>query len=302
MLGANAQAVQDWFRLYGYTAPSTVASLASDDTMTSTARHLFYVNRPVITAGPEFKAKCPLGNEKTVVLGCYLGNDGGIYLYEVTDSRLQGVEQVTAAHEMLHAAYRRLSSSERTKIDAQLNDFYQHGLTDQRIKDTIDAYRKSEPKDIINEMHSIFGTEVPKLPVSLEQYYARYFSDRSKVTAYTAGYQEEFTSRQVLIKHYDVQLGGLKQQIDANQAQLNQMKSALEAQNRQLQSERANDQVSAYNAGVSSYNAAVSTYNSLLADTKNLISQYNDIVDKRNAIVVEEQQLTQALSAGSLGN
>ena len=296
----NRQAISDWFKLRGYIPPATVAALATDDTMTSEARHLFYVNHPDVTTGVGFTAHCPSGGEKTVVLGCYIGNDHGIYLYNITDSRLNGVEQVTAAHETLHAAYERMSAAERTTINAELLDYYNHDLTDQRIKDTIAEYKKSEPKDVVNEMHSIFGTEVANLPAPLETYYRRYFTDRSKLTTYVATYQAEFTSRSAAIARYDAQLKGLKQQIDTNQAALAQQKTALDAQSQRLSAQRKSNDIAGYNAGVSSYNAAVNSYNNLLETTKGLIAQYNDTVSSRNAIAIEEQELTRALSADSL--
>lgn len=294
------QAVLDWLKLHEYTPPAAVAALVRDDTMTAEATHLLYVNHPDITTGTAFTSHCPAGGEKTVVLGCYVGDDDGIYIYKVSDTRLDGVEQVTAAHEMLHAAYRRLSSSERTKVDAMLTSYYQHDLTDQRIKDTIAAYKKSEPNDVVNEMHSVFGTEAVNLPAPLEQYYRQYFSNRAAVTAYTAQYEGEFTSRQAEVSDYDAQLAALKAQITANEAQLDQQKSALESQAAQLQRERASGQIAAYNSGVPGYNTAVDNYNSLLATTKNQISQYNSLVEARNAVALEEQQLSQALSPSAL--
>ena len=294
------QALLDWWRLRGYTAPVSVAQLATDDMFTPTARHLLYVNRPEITNGKDFTNNCPAGSEKTVVLGCYVGRDNGIFVYQVSDPRLNGVEQVTAAHEMLHAAYRRLSSHERSKVDAMLMDYYQHDLTDQRIKDTIDAYKKSEPNDVVNEMHSVFGTEVAMLPSGLEQYYQRYFTDRSRVAAFTASYQGEFTNRQVEVAAYDTQLASMKKQIETNQTTLTSQKAALDAQSQQLQSLRSSGQIGAYNSGVPAYNQAVDAYNGLLNTTRSLINQYNDIIAKRNAVVLEEQQLAKELSANSL--
>jgi len=294
------QAIEDAIRLHGYTAPAVVAQLATDDTMTTKARHLLYVNRPEVTASSDFTRHCPAGDEKTVVLGCYTGNDDGIYVYQVSDPRLNGVEQVTTAHEMLHAAYRRLPDSQRKTVDAWLMDYYQHDLTDERIKNTIAAYQKSEPNDVVNEMHSVFGTEVASLPAPLENYYRQYFTDRAKVAAYTASYQAEFTGRQRQVAAFDAQLKSLKSQIESNETTLNQQQASLSAQNQQLQTQRNSGQIAAYNGGVAGYNQAVQRYNGLLAGTKKLISQYNDIVSERNNIALEEQQLAQELSASSL--
>lgn len=296
----HQQALIDWLRLRGYVAPVGVAALADDDGMTPQARHLFYVNRPQVTRGSAFTAHCPAGGEKTVVLGCYIGRDAGIYVYQVTDTRLNGVEQVTAAHEMLHAAYRRLSTTERKKVDAMLQDYYQNDLHDQRLKETIAAYQKSEPNDVVNEMHSVFGTEAANLPAPLEAYYRQYFTNRARVTGYTASYQAEFTGRQTQVAQYDAQLKTMKSQITADEGTLAAQRSLLDATAKRMDQERGAGQVAAYNADVPTYNRLVDSYNAQLAATKDLITRYNAIVDARNQIALEEQQLAQALSANAL--
>ena len=297
---ANQQRIIDWWKLRGYTPPAAVATLATEDTMTEYARHLFYVNKPVLVAGGAFTASCPVGGEKTVVLGCYKSGDSGIWLYDVTDARLTGVEQVTAAHEMLHAAYMRLSRAERTRIDGLLQDYYKHGLSDSRVKLTIAAYQKTEPDAIANEMHSIFATEVAELPASLETYYSRYFSNRAAVTAFTQRYQGEFTSRQDQVKAYDAQLAVLKSSIESGQSTLQSQRASIDAQMSQMEQLKSNREYTAYNAQVPVYNQLVNSYNRLLTTTRDQIAEYNEIVEKRNATALEERQLVQALSPSSL--
>jgi hypothetical protein len=299
LLLVKQQWVRDELRLLSYDPPADVAQLATDDQLTEQATRLFYVNRPDIVAKTDFRKYCE-GSEQTIVLGCYHGPDRGIYILKIVDdSRLDGVMQVTAAHEMLHAAYGRLSGDEKRQVDGWLMDYYKHNLTDERIQATMEAYKKTEPDALVDEMHSIFGTEVAKLPVQLENYYRRYFTDRSAVTSLAASYQAEFTSREQAIKNFDAQLTRLKGQIDANQAD-------IATQAKQLTQLRANvDQarssgVQAYNAAVRTYNAAVDRYNTLVDSTKSLISQYNALVEQRNAIATEQQQLKNELSGGNL--
>ncbi len=50
--------------------------------------------------------------KRNAILGCYNPSSRDIYIYNVTNSELDGVKEVTAAHEMLHAAWERLSESE----------------------------------------------------------------------------------------------------------------------------------------------------------------------------------------------
>lgn len=295
----QSQKVADWWKLRDYKPSAAIAQLAHDTTMTDQAQHLFYINHPSVASKQSFAKSCPSGGEKTIVLGCYKGNQTGIYMLAVTDDRLHGVEQVTAAHEMLHAAYERLSKGDKEEVDSLLQNFYRHDLRDQRIKDILKTYEKSEPGQQLNEMHSIFGTEIAKLPGPLENYYKRYFSDRSKVARYANRYQAVFTTRQETIKKDDEQLAAWKKQISNNEATLKQQQSDLERMKSQMDSYKSSGKSAAYNALVPTYNIQIESFNQLLAQAKIFIERYNKLVEQRNSIAVEAQQLEKALS-GSL--
>lgn len=296
---SQKQAIQDEWKLYNYTAPAAVADLATQDGMTNYARRIYYVNHPDIISGSSFGQYCPNnGGEKTIILGCYHSGQGGIVLLGVTEPLLNGVEQVTAAHEMLHAAYDRLSSSDKAKVDAMLEDYYKHDLHDSRLLAIIDAYKVSEPNDVVNEMHSVFGSEVANLPQPLEQYYKKYFNDRAQVAAFAAKYQAEFTSRQNIVARDDAQLATLKTQIDSIEANLKNQIDTINSQQANLLSLRSTD-VAAYNAGVPSYNRLVDAYNREVSNLQNLVAQYNQLVNSRNAVALEENQLAKELTSSA---
>ena len=291
------QNIYDQWKLHGYTAPAIVAELATQDSMTGYARKIYYVNHPQVIIGSQFNQACPNnGGEKTIILGCYRGGQQGISLLGVTEPLLNGVEQVTAAHEMLHAAYDRLSSNDKTKLNAMLESYYKNDLHDSRVLAIIDAYKISEPNDVINEMHSVFGTEIASLPQPLERYYQRYFTNRSLVAGFAAKYQAEFTNRQNIIAQDDAQLMTLKTQINSIEADLRDKLATINSQQANLLSLRNSD-VKAYNAGVPGYNQLVDSYNSEADNLQNLISQYNQLVNSRNAVVLEEDQLAKELSS-----
>ncbi len=294
------QEVIDWLKLRGYTPTASIVAITNADDFTDLGDHLFYVNKPEIISGADFSSNCPAGSEKTVVLGCYVGGDNGIFLYKVTDVRLNGVIEATAAHEMLHAGYDRLSEAEKTRVNALLQDYYDNDLKDARIRKVIESYRESEPTEILNEMHSVFGTELPNLPTELETYYSKYFDDRSAVVNTVARYENEFTKRTNQIDAYDTELQSMKQQIDTNTALLEAQRSQLNAQSRDLNASRNSIPASEYNVKVAAYNQAVDSYNTLLAQTKSLIERHNQIVEKRNAVAIEQQELVQALSPQNL--
>ncbi|MEK7152729.1 MAG: hypothetical protein AAB834_02175 [Patescibacteria group bacterium] len=288
--------IADWWRLRNYQAPNDITILVDDTTMTDLAGHLFYVNHPVLEGKQAFNDHCSDRGEETAVLGCYHGNRQGIYLYAITDLRLQGVRQVTAAHEMLHQAYDRLGRNERSRVDKLLQAYYSDGLTEADVKAKIDSYKK-QGADLVNEMHSIFGTEVRTLPPELEEYYARYFGNRLKVVGYGEAYQAEFTRRKNLVKQYDTQLADLKSRINSNKSALGVKLDYLKTIEKEIDQDAAVHDQAGYEADVRAYNDMVGAYNAQLVITRNLIEQHNDIVAERNDIAVQEHELQEALDS-----
>src|SRR5690606_10396580 len=127
------------------------------------------------------------------ILGCYTSADR-VFIYDITNEQLDGIEEVTAAHEMLHAVWNRMSSSERASIEKELRSAYEK-LGDGTVKERMDYYVRTEPTEIANELHSILGTEVANLSDSLEAYYAQFFN-RERVLALHDNYNSLYVSLQ----------------------------------------------------------------------------------------------------------
>ena len=296
MVVANWQSIVDWWKLQNYSPPTAISALATDSTMTDYSRRVFYVNQPTLDK-ENFIKNCPNDRkEQSIVLGCYHSNQNGIFLQKVTDPRLYGVEQVTAAHEMLHAAYDRLSKSERDRVDALLENYYNTQLKDERIIKTIDAYKITEPNDIVNEMHSIFATEIANLPPELEQYYKQYFKNRQQVVAFAQRYQSEFATREAAVAAADQQLASLKTQIENANADIDSRQASIDNKRAELVALRESENISTYNANIPVYNGMVDSFNSRVRALRALITEYNALVERRNAIAVEENELVKSLS------
>jgi len=287
----HSQDIQDWIRLRNYTAPANIAAFVAQDSMTPKAQHIFYVTHPTLETNlGSFQKECA-NSEQTIVLGCYrtgVASDSQLFIRDITDSRLQGVEQVTAAHEMLHAAYDRLGASQKQAIDTMLQDYYRTQLNDQRIKDTIESYKKTEPDDLVNEMHSIFGTEISSLPAPLEEYYKQYFANRKQITDYAQAYEGEFTSRKAQVDADDAKLAELKTRIKTEEQALQEQLSALQSDRASV--ENSNDQ-----AAVNEYNSRVVSYNAGIRRLQSDISAYNTLVEERNQIAAELQSLQSSI-------
>ena len=286
----NRQNVLDWWRLRGYEPSPAIARLSSDASFSDEGRKLFYVHDPELLDKQDFQGKCS-SDEETIVLGCYITHSK-IYVFDVEDDRLEGVEEVTAAHEMLHAAFDRLSDDERERIEGLLLAVFRE-TDSQRLKDNIESYRTRDPSVVPNELHSILATEVRDLPQELEDHYSKYFLNRLDVVDKAESYEEAFTEIQDQISDYDKQLAELKLEIDQSQANIDQLAAALNTELNQLNALKSKP--AQYNAAIPSYNQQVRNYNLEIRSLKLLIDRYNDIVEKRNELAVEEQELFESI-------
>ncbi len=286
----------DDIKLLNYRPSTQISRLASLDTMTNYARTIFYINNPQLLSQSLFAKQCPNVDVKQMaVLGCYHGNEGGIYLLSVTDPKLYGLEQVTAAHEMLHGIYSRLSTSARNNLDVMLENYYLHGLTNPRIKQEIALYKKTEPGAVFNEMNSTFGTECPVLPADLNAYYKQFFTNRQVVVSFDERYQGVLSSRQTLITNYDNQLKTLNSQITKLENTVTTEKYNLNKLYINLQQMQTTNSYS-YNQQVPGYNQQVYVINNQIRQLQSLINQYNQIVIVRNKVANQldglEKQIT----------
>lgn len=282
----NRQSVYDWMRLREYAPSAAIATLATETTMNDDSRRLFYVQHPELNDRPTFNKKCGHISEVTIVLGCYISGDG-IFIFNVDDDpRLAGVEQVTAAHELLHAAYERLDKSERSRID-QLTKAAFEGLTDERIRQNVASYRQQNPAVVPNELHSILGTEVRHLPPELEEYYRRYFTNRAQIVAYSEGYEGEITKRRSAAATLEVQIAGLQEEIQQLEQSLQNERQSLEQERPSVDSQTE----------VVEFNNRVDTYNANIGELNMLIQQHNALVEEYQANALEQQELFKALSS-----
>lgn len=288
--------ILDWVATRGYTPPAHVAALVEDTTMTPYAQRLFYVNRPAVQNRHEFNENCTDPSEQVAVLGCFVGNRMGIFIYDVTDERLEGIKQVTAAHEMLHQAYQRLSKKEKARINKLLEDYYKNRASD-KLRNKVASYQHSNQEQLLNEMHSIFGTEAPGLPAELEEYYSRYFADRSRVLALYQRYQSEFDDRIARINELDERLSTLKSGIEADKAELERMEEDLRRRRDQLDAYLASGAIATYNAAVPGFNADVVAYRNMVDAINRDVEYFNRLLAERNEIAVQERELEEAIDS-----
>jgi hypothetical protein len=205
-----------------------VAAIADTTGMSETGELIYRASTPAIEDDDDFNQHCSI--EGGAVLGCYY--EGNLYVYAVTDERLAGTVEVTAAHEMLHAAYERLSPDERARIDGLVEKAIAAIPADDPVYEDLALYPDAQLAD---EWHSRLGTEFADLPPALEEHYAIYFDDRAKVVELNVQANAYFTQ--------------LQAQIDALVTEIDALDPVIDAR------------IAAYEAAVAAYNADVDTFN-----------------------------------------
>jgi hypothetical protein len=173
-------------------APASPEALALADraALSEEGRQIYAGANPTIEAAAEFRTNCVPDGPGEGALGCFDGRR--IHLFGVYDPAWDGSMVSTAVHEMLHAAWQRLPGSERDRLSPFLVAASDAARTEPRVASVIDGemrhYNASsvESPEMVNELHSILGTQVAGLPPDLESYYARYFTDRTVIVALDA--------------------------------------------------------------------------------------------------------------------
>lgn len=218
-LVVNRQAVIDQVTVWQYQPSAEIAAFAERSGMNDRGRFIFYASQPNLEGTQAFNAKCSRIEQSTAVLGCYDGRN--IFVYDVPNEKLDGIREVTSAHEMLHAAYLRLNEEQKQKVDALVEAEYKTLQNDAKFAERMAFYARTEPGERDNELHSIIGTEVTAISPELEKHYANYFTDRTKVVALHAQYASVFASLQARGDELSAQLTALADSIEASVSRYN---------------------------------------------------------------------------------
>ncbi len=282
----NRQYVLDQYNVWTFEPTAQIAAINQKASLNQKGEFLFYATKPELLERDAFNDACrSVSLERTAILGCYSANR--IYLFNIDDQRLDGIKEVTAAHEMLHAAYQRLPESEKTRVNELLQS-QDLGEDTDRINELMAEYAKTEPGEELNELHSMIGSEVDSLSPELERYYKQYFMDRSSLVVMSDSYQTVFDE--------------LKSRQDTLVAELNALADSVD---RETTSYRRNLQVlendiKEFNAVASSGSLSRQQYETRRQDLEtrqsNLRSQFDEV---QSLIGSYEQKRTELESINS---
>ncbi len=297
-LWLNRQNILDFVSYQTFRPSSAIASIESQDNLTGSGKFIFYASQPSVDEKTNFNQVCERKESGTAILGCYV-NDR-IYLYDVTDARLNGIEEVTAAHEMLHAVYQRMSPTDKASVDKLVEAEYQKLKDNPDYADRMAFYARTEPGQRDNELHSIIGTEVADISPQLEAHYAKYFTHRSAIVGYFNAYNSAFTSLANEAKTLATELDTINSQIKTASAQYNADVKSLNADIGAFNQDASNGTISSQAVFDTQRQSLVARSNGVEAERErinSLIDRYNSLRDQYNGIVTQSNNLYDSIDS-----
>ena len=270
----------DYIKAATYTPSSEMSGIIDSLDLTDRGGRILKATSPSLESSDEFNEKCDSRDYEIYVLGCYQTGDDIIHLYNVTEDELDGVRESTAAHELLHAVYKRLPFWERNSLNDQLKNYYNSLKDDDEIKESMKLY---DDNNFYDELHSRLGTEVKDLPYELEKHYEAIFKDQDKIVSFYEKYSGTFKKYEAETKKLGEKIEKLKAGIDAETKRLVEVADNLNAKITDY-----NDRVDKKN--YTSIDAIIKEGNDLRAEVNKANSDYdklNEVINEYNGLITE---------------
>lgn len=294
----NKQYIIDQITVWQFKPTEEALSLIERAGMSESGKFIYLASQPKLDGTQNFNDECNRVENMSAILGCY--TDGKIYIYNVTNNQLDGIREVTAVHETLHAIYDRMDDKEKSKINKLLEEEYSKIKDDKKLSELMDYYSRAEPGQRDNELHSIIGTEISDIGSELESHYGKYFADRQKVVDLNDKYSSIFRQLEERAEDIVEQMNSLSENISLRISQYNTDVATLNGQIATF-NERANSgdfsSQSEFNYERSILSSRASGLNYLRNSINNDISTYNELLSEYNSIDSQSEKLKNSIDS-----
>lgn len=249
--------IYDWFRGISYQPTDVMMEIRDALNLTDRGMFLFDAAQPVLNTAEEFNTNCRKNETSVAVLGCY--TSGNIYVYDISSEELDGIRELTTAHELLHAVWARMNESKKEELVSVLEKVYADNLD--ILEEDIETYDEAER---LEEIFVRAGTEIKILPEELEKSYAEIFKNQDEIVEYYDGYISVF-------RRIKDRMKVLLEEMEALNIEITNAMEMYEAQAGQLE------------ADVVSFNSC--------AETVGCFASENDFYNQRANLVVRQNEL-----------
>ena len=294
---AYGQQLLDTVLAARFTPPYEIKKVDERLALTDKAQTLFYASHPAIEEEVAFHESCQSSERTTAMLGCYYRRQ--IYLFNITNKELDGAVEVTAAHEMLHAAYERLPFFERPKVDRMIEAEYEKLKNDKDLASLVGYYQKSEPGELTNELHSIIGTTFADLDPELERYYGQYFKNRSAIVSMNQTYNTVFKKVQTQSVELAASINKQGPEIETELAKYNTDRNQIEMDIESFNQRAAGGGFGSESSFRVARSALVTRSNELnqrRADINARVAEYNKLVEQLKTLSVRSAELNKSIN------
>lgn len=248
--------VSDIWKGFAYSPDETMQAIEESLELTGAGKRIFAATLPVVEGASGFNEHCGAHDDDVSVLGCYA--DGQIYIYRITDEQLALANNVTAAHELLHATWDRMKEGEREEVKGWLNEVLEQNR--EWFEEELETY---DEEDYIEEVYTRAGTKLAELPEELEKHYAKYFKNRARIVE--------------MYKEYEAPFEKLRNEISELYDEIERVRVEIEDEREQYLRD-----VDVLDAKIDQFNACANTVNCFTTETFNA---------ERAGLVAEREEL-----------
>lgn len=249
--------IRDYYRGQTYEPSAQMLRIRDDLSLTERGVFLFNASQPELNESEEFNSYCRSLSVEIAVLGCYTTDD--IHVYNITDSQLDGIRELTTAHELLHAVFARMGEKEREALRGELELVY--AQNENILKEELDTYSND---DRFEELYVRAGTEIASLPEGLEKHYGEIFTNQDDIVAFYNKYIAVF-------RELEAELDALGVEIETINNEITQLTEEYEARANQL------------NVEISSFNQC--------AETMGCFGTESEFYGRRAILITEQESL-----------
>lgn len=292
----NRGQIIDFFVAKSFKPTPEIEQVEKSIELTDRGNIIFYASRPALQNQDEFNKSCDSHDAEISVLGCY--SNSQIYIYDIKNTELAGVVESTAAHELLHAVWERMSSSEKSEISDQIKNVYNDKNYHDLLAEDLEIYDNDE---FIEELHSRIGTEIADLPEPLERHYAKYFKNQDLIVDYYDNYITPFRELSKEIEDMAEKLEQMSADIDTKTTAYYQAADVLSSEidefNRCANTPNCFATDAIFYARRNVLLGKQSALDGMYDELDGLINDYNSLVEEYNANILRGKALEEAINS-----